>query len=529
MALGSKTSNAQMLNRVRSAVTDHTAFLNTRSNSQQLRVAATPDDATDNGFGSVLTAVSHPQTAMKFTSGRINGQLYQTETSGASITVDGPQAVLAIDASTGSSAVLESKLSAQYTPGVANAAYFTHVFDTSEAVVNTQQLAGMGNVGAGVYFGLNGPSMGVVRMSEGYPHVCRFDITTGSSTEETIELTLNDVSYTVDVSNAIGDTAFAAYQIATGRNWADDGWYLEAVDNVVDIEGKVAEPRDGAYSISATDIAGNFEYTVSGAVPVENWTYQADWNVDPLDGDGPSGMNLDPAMNNLYKIQMPWLGAADIRHFVSDPSSAQMQLVHRDEFAGSDESTSVSVPDMYLKMKVHSTGGEAPLTTKVASASIVAEGEPIQGLPFSQSFNISNITDFTETPVLSIRNNRINTDGFPNYNNILLRTLSVSSDSNKPIIIRLRLDETLGDETDTDYPKWQSVHDDSCMVYDTNTQTSGLDGREISTLQVGKTGSKVLDLNHMFRMVKGQTLTITAYTTDPTNDITASLIWEEQL
>lgn len=51
---------------------------------------------------------------------------------------------------------------------------------------------------------------------------------------------------------------------------------------------------------------------VTGVV-VDNYIWQEDWNKDKLDGTGPSQMVIDVTKDNLYWIDMQWLGAGRVR------------------------------------------------------------------------------------------------------------------------------------------------------------------------------------------------------------------------
>jgi hypothetical protein len=51
---------------------------------------------------------------------------------------------------------------------------------------------------------------------------------------------------------------------------------------------------------------------ISGSV-VDTITWQEDWNKDKLDGTGPSQMNIDVTKDNLYWIDIQWLGAGGAR------------------------------------------------------------------------------------------------------------------------------------------------------------------------------------------------------------------------
>lgn len=52
--------------------------------------------------------------------------------------------------------------------------------------------------------------------------------------------------------------------------------------------------------------------SVTGAT-VDTAIAQADWNVDTFDGNGPSGITLDPTKTNILVFDMEWLGVGRVR------------------------------------------------------------------------------------------------------------------------------------------------------------------------------------------------------------------------
>jgi hypothetical protein len=69
---------------------------------------------------------------------------------------------------------------------------------------------------------------------------------------------------------------------------------------------------------TAAGISVNIRTFTSGA-PVTSSVPQANWNVDPFNGSGPSGMTLDLTMCQIYAIDFEWLAVGKIRFgFVMD-------------------------------------------------------------------------------------------------------------------------------------------------------------------------------------------------------------------
>jgi len=63
---------------------------------------------------------------------------------------------------------------------------------------------------------------------------------------------------------------------------------------------------------SGTDINIVRRTSVTGSA-VNNKVAQADWNIDPMDGTGPSGITLDIDVAQILIIDMEWLGVGRVR------------------------------------------------------------------------------------------------------------------------------------------------------------------------------------------------------------------------
>lgn len=494
----------------------------------RLKVSTINSPADAAAFGGTLVYTPNTRTSMKFTQGFVNTDLYQTDTSGSStVTVSGSQAVMSIGSAASDLASIQTLRSAQYVPGSGLDAKFSARFDTSNNLANSEQLIGMGNMGSGLYFGFNGPSMGICRQTGGLAEIQSIDVTTGTTIAGQVILTLNDISYALTLQDASTDANFSSYEVA--RDMDLSGWYAAQRGTSVVLERQEVGVANGTYDVCAgvTGFLANFNQEQAGRTDTKYWTYQSDWNEDVLDASGTSNYTLDPSKMNVYKIQMQWLGAGNIRYFVEDPTTGNLNLVHQIKYPNSSEEVSITNPDMYIKGSVKSLGSTASLSAAMASAAIETDVAP-DGIRKGFSNNVTNITLNTEVPVFSIRNNRVNDNGFSSYGQVLPKLLTCASDSTKPVVIRLRTGAGLGDNTTADYPDWTVRGVNSIVDTDIGAQTL-TGGEELLTVVLGKNDSTSIDLANMWVLNKGQIFTVTAETTNSTNDITCSLVWEEEI
>lgn len=92
---------------------------------------------------------------------------------------------------------------------------------------------------------------------------------------------------------------------------------------------------------------------VTGA-PVDVDVPQASWNVDPLDGTGPSGITLDTTKANILMIDMEWLGVGQVRvYFVIDGLPV---WVHSFKNANSLDAVYMTNPNLPIRWEIEATG-----------------------------------------------------------------------------------------------------------------------------------------------------------------------------
>lgn len=143
----------------------------------------------------------------------------------------------------------------------------------------------------------------------------------------------------------------------------------------------------------------------SGSV-VNNTVDQADWNLDPLDGTGPSGFTLDATKTQIFIIDLEWLGVGRVRvGFVMDGV-----VVYCHQFLNANYLSLVyiSTPNLPLRYELENdgTGGAASLT-HICSSVISEGGSEELGFIRSLSTNGTHIDANTENVLYAIAGLRL--------------------------------------------------------------------------------------------------------------------------
>ena len=145
---------------------------------------------------------------------------------------------------------------------------------------------------------------------------------------------------------------------------------------------------------------------VSGSV-TETKVTQSNWNVDKMDGTGPSGYTLDITEAQILWMDIEWLGLGTVRlGFVID---GKFILCHQFHHANLINSTYITTASLPLRYEIENTGVTASSSTlkQICSTVISEGGYELRGLqqgiatPITTPYNLT--TAGTYYPIISLR------------------------------------------------------------------------------------------------------------------------------
>ena len=478
----------------------------------------------EGAFGGNLTLEPTPIYKVKNVNNRLNGRNTETFVSGGgSVTnVDG---MFSLMSGTGllDYAVLRSKRSINYQAGTGVLSRFSCIFPSG--VAGYWSLAGLGVTGNGLFFGYNGTTFSILRQTGGFGELRSLQITTPANSSETGTVTLNGTAFNISLTNAGGTASFTAYQIGEETF---SGWEVEVIGDTIYFSSESTGAKSGTYSFTSTGGAvGTFSQVTAGVSETYNWISQSLWNVDKLDGTGPSNMTLDPTKGNVYEIRFQWLGFGRLDFFVEDDELGVFNLVHTIKYPNRFTEPSLRRPSLKSLFAVYSAGGTgSSINLKSGSFASFLEGK------FATSDNVwgyaneKSISGGTETIILTLKNKAIQ-NGVVNSTEVFINNLTFASDGTKNVTIRVYLNGTKGNNTITDYTNFATIDDDSIMLVDTTSDTY-TGGILIASFVLGKTDS--LQTNSLKNVIlsRTETLTITAESTSAT-DIDVAVNWIEEI
>lgn len=99
---------------------------------------------------------------------------------------------------------------------------------------------------------------------------------------------------------------------------------------------------------------------------------QENWNIDPLDGTGPSGKTLRPEDGLVYNFPHTWYGQGAIYLAVQDTKTSSVIPVHRAEI--DTGTSSLGTPNMPVQVAVENKTTADPLQANVGGMQYVTHG-----------------------------------------------------------------------------------------------------------------------------------------------------------
>lgn len=412
-------------------------------------------------------------------------------------------------------ASIQSRKRLRYRPGqgVINrfAGYFT------AGVASSIQVIGCGTSESGFYFGYNGTSFGILHVKQGVREIHTFTITTASTSTNDAQVTLpNGVVVTVSGITNSGNIPRTAYELSKGTY---PGWAVIPKGNTLIFLRADAGPTGGSFSVAqsgaVTPIAGSDVTTKTGVASSDVWIPQASWNgADILDGNGPSGVTLDPTKGNVYQIGIQYLGFGSVTFQIeiNADNSNNPTFVNVHTIRNTNEliRPHVSQPSFPFTMAAYSAGSTTDVSVYVGSAAGFIEGKYQNLGPRSNYYRETNnyvgSTASTYYPMFTVRNN-LTFSSRANQCVVQLKGLSCSHDDATPVTFFLLRNATLlGNPSFADYSS------DSCTSVDTAATSCTITSQsQIEfTLCLGQSGGGYVPFDDEITLQPGEEITLAA-------------------
>ena len=486
-------------------------------------------------FGTSLVSNLTPSAQGAFVYG-INDILWKKVLNGgADIQSSNGVASCVTSASTASRALLEFKRGCKYRPGQGVISRFTSVYSPGQS--GTLQLSGVGNDESGYYFAMSGSTFGILHRERSQCEIRSFTVSAVPGTA-TLTVTLGGFSKSISISGD-NNANQTAYQLSLGDfSNVGSGFHAEAHGSTIYFISCIPGILPtGTWDIKSgeTSIATNPLIIQSGSNPTDYWIPQSQWNIDTLDGSGPSRFDLDPLKGNVYGIGYQYLGFGNPVFSVENPETGLLTQCHMIHRAGSSTSTVLKNPSTTIRWEAQNSSPSTPaITLSGASAGIFNEGLVARniGVSFSSATFKTGLTS-TEVPVMSIRANKTfkSQSCFGELSPFNISIGSDTGNSSSGKLMRVQIWKNLGLTGPTDFVHIDS--DKSIASYDissTGFTSNSSRAQLLKSMFVAANNSVILKLeDENFFISNGDILTITAKSMSNSNiDIAAvSVSWFE--
>jgi hypothetical protein len=211
--------------------------------------------------------------------------------------------------------------------------------------------------------------------------------------------------------------------------------------------------------------------------PNDTTVLQENWNIDPLDGTGPSKITLDLTKAQIFFTDIEWLGVGSVRcGFVINGRLIHCHTFHHANIEDSVYMTTACLPVRYEIENTAETDSASTLN-QICSSVISEGGYELRGRP--RTIGSSSLFDLptsgTFYPVTSIRLKSTRMDGIVIPKNISL--LGVGNNT--------RLHWKIVQDATITGGSWTSVGSDSAVEYNANTSATMSGGIDLVQGYVG--------------------------------------------
>jgi len=259
---------------------------------------------------------------------------------------------------------------------------------------------------------------------------------------------------------------------------------------------------------------------------------QSSWNLDTLNGLGPSRMNLNPLVGNVFQIQVQWLGYGNINFAVENPATSQFINFHTIKYPNTASIPSLVFPSFYCIGIVTNGASTTNVSMSISCMTIYNEGNsPLTrpGIRFSASVSTGySPPSSAARSILSIYNKPTAILGTlrSNYTPIALDQISLATSGNRPVRFQAILNPTSGVTGGS--ASWVDVSTTTSVTAFSTTNAPIAGGTVIMTFELANTDAlnELLTID-VIQLYPGQWLVITLLTPSESTTNYAALSWRE--
>lgn len=213
----------------------------------------------------------------------------------------------------------------------------------------------------------------------------------------------------------------------------------------------------------------------STGVVEETRVPSTEWNTDRMDGQGgafnPSGVMLNPTMDNIFWLDYQWFGAGTVRFGVY--VNGKRRVIHSMHHTNAGSQSYMTTGSLPFRYEIENTGVSASTSEfRIFCATVKSEGQFNPRRTLHSASASHNIVSQTSAPVVSIRPKQT-FNGIPNRGTMYMYTLMLYNSSDEPMLVSLNRASTTTGGT------WADV-DTSASIAEVNTTPTEVVGGQLS-------------------------------------------------
>lgn len=200
------------------------------------------------------------------------------------------------------------------------------------------------------------------------------EVTTGSGTTSTFTANNSCVNMAVSASTAgsITRQTFRRFNYQPGKSqllFLTGNMYGLSAGNKKQV-GMFTDKNGLFFEIGSTANVVIRTYTSGSAVDTK--IAQANWNVDPMDGTGPSGVTIDWTKVQIFVIDFEWLGVGRVRFGLVN--NGIVHYVHYQSAANNGTAVYMTTPNLPIRYRIENDGSGGATSMDHICATVITEG-----------------------------------------------------------------------------------------------------------------------------------------------------------
>lgn len=194
-------------------------------------------------------------------------------------------------------------------------------------------------------------------------------------------------------------------------------------------------PADGIYLESSNNTI-SFHAIKTVGTPSHLSAAQADWNVDRMDGSGPSGINIDFTKAQIITFDYEWLSLGRIR--CGFMFGGKTYYVHYFNNANNLTGPYMTSPNQPVRYEIRQTGAGSGVLKQICSSVIVEGGDEDIGTTATAEISAGIDVDTTLRPLIAVRVSPENHDAVA-----LIKSIALYNTGNTSVFYKLVKNPTI--------------------------------------------------------------------------------------